>query len=70
MAPVRQQSPGGGWSNSTFMRTTVPMFGFVVLAWWGLSQLMESKLQIRVSASVLAGGVSCAAPCRPHTPAC
>jgi hypothetical protein len=25
------------------------MFGFVVLAWWGLSQLMESKLQIRVS---------------------
>lgn len=24
------------------------MFGFVVFAWWGLSQLMESKLQIRV----------------------
>jgi hypothetical protein len=37
------------WANSTFARTTLPMFGFVVFAWWGLSQLMESKLQIRVS---------------------
>jgi cytochrome c oxidase assembly protein subunit 16 len=36
-----------GWANSTFARTTLPMFGFVVFAWWGLSQLMESKLQIR-----------------------
>lgn len=41
-------SKGGGWANSTFARTTLPMFGFVVFAWWGLSQLMESKLQIRV----------------------
>lgn len=38
---------GGGWANSTFVRTTLPMFGFVVVAWFGLSQLMESKLRIR-----------------------
>lgn len=38
-----------GWANSTFVKTSLPMFGFVVLAWYGLSQLMESKLQIRVS---------------------
>lgn len=46
MPAAKQQA---GWTNSTFARTTLPMFGFVVFAWWGLSQLMDSKLQIRVS---------------------
>eukprot|EP00879_Flechtneria_rotunda_P001301 GHRR01001451.1.p3 GENE.GHRR01001451.1~~GHRR01001451.1.p3 ORF type:complete len:101 (+),score=32.26 GHRR01001451.1:384-686(+) len=41
--------PSGGWANSTFVKTTLPMFGFVVFAWLGLSQLMESKLRIRGS---------------------
>lgn len=35
------------WTSGTFVKTTLPMFGFVVVAWLGLSQLMESKLQIR-----------------------
>lgn len=42
-------SKPSGWANGSFVRTTLPMFGFVVFAWWGLSQLMESKLAIRVS---------------------
>lgn len=44
-------SKGGSWANSTFVKTTLPMFGFVVFAWLGLSQLMESKLRIRVRGS-------------------
>lgn len=35
--------------NSTFARTALPMFGFVLLCWYGLDQLMSSKLKIRVS---------------------
>ncbi len=41
--------PKAAWSNSTFVRTSLPFFGFVVFAWLGMSQLMESKLRIRVS---------------------
>lgn len=37
------------WANSTFVRTSLPMFGFVVICWFGLSQLVDSKLRIRVS---------------------
>jgi arginine exporter protein ArgO len=37
------------WANSTFVRTSLPMFGFVVVCWFGLSQLVDSKLRIRVS---------------------
>lgn len=35
------------WTNSTFVRTSLPMFGFVVVCWFGLSQLVDSKLKIR-----------------------
>lgn len=37
------------WYTSTFARTALPMFGFVVLCWYGLDQLMTSKLKIRQS---------------------
>lgn len=46
------------WSNSTFVRTALPMFGFVLFAWYGLSGLMESKLKIRVSKQLHAGSTS------------
>lgn len=35
------------WTSSTFARTALPMFGFVVVAWFGLEQLIDSKLRIR-----------------------
>ncbi|GBF97000.1 hypothetical protein Rsub_09797 [Raphidocelis subcapitata] len=35
------------WYYGRFARTTLPMFGFVVLCWYGLDQLMASKLKIR-----------------------
>lgn len=47
--PIMLASKPSGWAGGAFVRTTLPMFGFVVFAWWGLSQLMESKLAIRVS---------------------
>lgn len=42
------------WLHSTFVRTALPMVGFVVLCWYGLEQLMASKYRIRVRA--LGGG--------------
>jgi hypothetical protein len=36
------------WYSGTFVRTALPMFGFVTLCWYGLEQLMSSKLKIRV----------------------
>jgi hypothetical protein len=39
------------WSNSLFVKTSLPAFAFVVVGWLGLSQLMESKMRIKVSAA-------------------
>ena len=40
------------WHSSSFVRTSLPMFGFVLICWYGLEQLMSSKLKIRVGAPV------------------
>lgn len=41
--------PGGrGWANGYFVRTALPMMGFVLFGWLGISQLVQSKLDIRV----------------------
>ncbi|KAI8467668.1 MAG: hypothetical protein J3K34DRAFT_523553 [Monoraphidium minutum] len=37
------------WYGGTFVRTALPMFGFVLVCWYGLDQLMSSKLKIRQS---------------------
>jgi hypothetical protein len=50
---AHEMAHGGGkhpWYRGTFARTALPMFGFVVLCWYGLEQLMSSKLKIRVRA--------------------
>lgn len=39
---------GRNWSNGLFVRTALPTFGFVIFGWLGLSQLMESKIRIKV----------------------
>lgn len=48
----------GGWANSTFVKTSLPMFGFVVICWFGLSQLVDSKLRIRVRKNDAGGGAA------------
>jgi uncharacterized membrane protein YgcG len=41
-------APQQRWYSGTFARTALPMFGFVLLCWYGLDQLVSSKLKIRV----------------------
>lgn len=66
------KKPAAGWANSTFLKTSLPMFGFVVFAWYGLSQLMESKLQIRVSRAAvpLSDNKCCKDQAAMNTPIC
>ncbi|KIZ01964.1 hypothetical protein MNEG_5997 [Monoraphidium neglectum] len=42
-------APQQRWYSGTFARTALPMFGFVLLCWYGLDQLVSSKLKIRQS---------------------
>ena len=54
----------GAGGGGRFVKTALPMFGFVIISWLGLSQLMESKLRIRVSQCC----GCCPSPCAVRAP--